>query len=1274
MKRFLPGLAGVVFVCLARTATADLTNDYSRGFINRSNVLAVAAAITPETFPNSDDVLVDDYIREEYVADGRSVTWDEEYFKVLTEKGRREAQTATMGFSLPYGTAEYILAELVKPDGTIVPIDIAKQSRVMVEPSQMKHNIYNPNHKIVKLSLPGVEIGDVIRLLARRTIVKPRVPDTFSDYRVFEYTSPIKHLVYEAIGPRELPLRNIELRDEVAGAVTYTCDDSGAKVVHRWEVRDVPRMYREPKMPELHTVVQRLLVSTNPDWETISRWYWNLCLPHLETVTPEMKAKVAELVAGAVTRREKIERLFRFVSQEVRYMGITTETEAPGYEPHDVKTTFENRYGVCRDKGALLAAMLTEAGVPGYPVLIYNGPKKDPDVPQPYFNHAIAAAADGEGGYILMDPTDENTSELFPAYLGNQSYLVAHPEGEPLRTSPVQPASENLVRIASRGKLAGDGLLKVQSTIKFEGINDNIYRGAFARRKPEERRRFFEGLVKGRLAGATLTDYTILPKDMQDTTQPLTVTLGYEAPEYPIRGRDYTMLSLPWLGTGVGYVNFVLRDAGLDERRFPFLTDITCGVEEMFHIEPGDSVGELAALPEYAPIDTNGVTFSVRVTADAETGALSGSSRFLMDSVEFSPEQYLVLKQVLKDMEYERRKQPLFKTRRPAASAAAGSEEIEHDIEVLSDDTTVTIEADDCWTATRRVRKKVLTYSGKKKHSELKLGFNPVWESIELKSGIVTAADGTRKKVVPEEINVMDAVWVAGAPRYPAEKTMVVSLPGVEIGSTIEYEIEQLRRGFPFFSMSRSFNGHDPVQSASLTIVCPETITLNVLDLSGAGVTYTQEASEGRIVHLWRSGPREGVVREDSLPPWWSFNPTVFVTTGRWKEYAAAVGDALEGAARDQAQAAARARDSIAGAASGREKVERIRDFVAKTIRAAGPKLTGVPLAAVTPADRTLDEGYGNSADRAVVLCAMLKAAGFAPELVLTSSWGPRLESMRRPHVTCPQRKLFDTVLVRVEVDGEDIYLNDTDQYAALGATPHADRPGLTMDGATSVVRATEGKRDRLEHHFTIRIAENGDAVIMSRDAFYGNAFRAFHRKFAEFPPEERRRYYQELTAKVSQGAKAVSELVTDYESYPGRRRFMVRVPRYAVRSGEYLYFTLPSPLERILRLRADRRTNPWYRPARTEARAEYEIILPGTLEDICLLPADIQWTGPAGMGSVGVSTTGPTEAPNGRMLRLVREAILEPAVVPAADYPALLDINRRWIHPEGRTVMVRME
>jgi hypothetical protein len=68
-----------------------------------------------------------------------------------------------------------------------------------------------------------------------------------------------------------------QLEDAVAkGARILTggrIENHGDRILYTWDVNNVPRMFDEPKMPERCTVVQRLLLSTIPDWETLSKWY-----------------------------------------------------------------------------------------------------------------------------------------------------------------------------------------------------------------------------------------------------------------------------------------------------------------------------------------------------------------------------------------------------------------------------------------------------------------------------------------------------------------------------------------------------------------------------------------------------------------------------------------------------------------------------------------------------------------------------------------------------------------------------------------------------------------------------------------------------------------------------------------------------------------------------------------------------------------------------------------------------------------------------------------
>jgi hypothetical protein len=90
---------------------------------------------------------------------------------------------------LPYTRVTVCLIEVYKADGTSQAIDIAAQSKEMVDRSQMEMNIYDPNMKVLQVGIPGLEVGDVLRYVIRRDTMKARVADTWSDYTLLEYRS-----------------------------------------------------------------------------------------------------------------------------------------------------------------------------------------------------------------------------------------------------------------------------------------------------------------------------------------------------------------------------------------------------------------------------------------------------------------------------------------------------------------------------------------------------------------------------------------------------------------------------------------------------------------------------------------------------------------------------------------------------------------------------------------------------------------------------------------------------------------------------------------------------------------------------------------------------------------------------------------------------------------------------------------------------------------------------------------------------------------------------
>lgn len=1248
MVRF--GLLAITLLLISQPLSA-------KEFLTVAELLERSVSATIEKYPDADDVLIDHFIQVEYQPDGTSETWDDTAIKILTEKGKRNNRSLTLRFNISYGTNAFTRVQVIKPDGTVNEVDLAAQSKVMVDPGQMSANIYNPNSKVLKLSVPGLEVGDTLRYIAHETRYKTVVPDAWSDYQVFEHTSPLERMTYQVIAPKSHPLKKIALKAEVAGTIRHHKQESEQDdtIIYTWEVSDVPRMFEEPNMPAAYTVVQRLLVSTMEEWEDLSKWYWELCRPRLEATTPDMAAKARELIAGTTNTMDKIEAIFNFVSQDIRYMGITTEDEAPGYEPHDVDITFDNRYGVCRDKAALLAAMLRLVEVEAFPVIIMAGPKKDEEVPQPFFNHAVTAALDDHGDYVLMDSTDENTKDIFPAYLQNMSYIVARPEGETLRTSPIIPAADNLLQITSRGTLDAAGNLQASSTLAFEGINDTVYRGYFSKIKPEERRRFFEGHIKKSMPTAELQSLEIRPHELRDTTQPLTVLLEYSADHLLIEGAENKMLNLPRLGSSLGYANFLIGQTGLAERKYPLFNRMTAGIRETFDLALPENIGT-PQLPNYLHIDTPQLTWNMTVAQDG--GHLISTNDFQLHTVEFSPAEYRVLKQNLKDIEYNLRKKLILGVPENASA-------IQPDVRILNQSRHFVLQDASHWQETVRTQLEILTYAGTKKNSEIKLPYNPAWQSIELTKAMVTLPDGTVKKIRAEELNLMDAGWVATAPRYPAEKLLVANLPGVEVGSILEYEFVSTVTGKPFFSSTLAFNGHEPIDRQTTTLTAPASLDLVIRN---TGIAETKTESLETISYTWSATNQPAVKKEEQLPAWWTFNPTVFVSSSDWKSYGRTVRDHLLAATKNQPTTESLAIRLLNGLHDDADQVIALRDWVAKNLRPAGPGLTHLPLAAITPADQTLADRYGNNTDRMIVLYTLLKAARFNPEFLLSGGIS-LIPEAAEPLLAVPARTAFNTVLVKVDVDGETVYLNGSSQYAELGTSAFNHHPLLDLDhGEIDTMRVDPGKDDRSHTIIELSIAATGEAGLTQSAILQGSAFEGFHKTYAEITPENRRRHYLELVSSISQSAEAASDLITDYTTYPGRREFSVAAKRYAVQDGEYLYFTVPGGLGGLLQYRANERDQPLAWKRHIDTLVEYNIILPDGYEP-AILPRTFSWQAPEGAGLVEVTVE---YSPRANAIRMVQLANLRPALIPAEKFPAILEAGRKLAHPDMRTILLK--
>ncbi|AQQ08667.1 putative protein involved in cytokinesis, contains TGc (transglutaminase/protease-like) domain [Sedimentisphaera cyanobacteriorum] len=1244
----------MLFLLLAIAASS-----FSEVLIYRPEAMAATKEADKEKYPNSDEVLVSGYTKTTYNPDGTSVDISEYYKKILTEKGKRNNQTITFHFTRPYDTIELELVELIKPDGTAVEIDTEANSKVMTDNSSMSSNIYNPNSKLLVVSLPGLEVGDTIHYIAADRYTKVRMKNTWSNYFIFESKYPIVKEVYEVYASKELPIQSIALKDKVDETVSYEKTEKSNHTVHKWTARNVPRFYPESSMPDYWTCVQRLLVSTIDKWEEVSKWYWDLSKPHFDT-TPEMEEKVEELTKGLETEDEKIRAIFKFVSQEIRYMGITIEKEAPGNEPHDVSLTFENRHGVCRDKAALLVAMLRLAGFESYPVLIHSGPKKDKEVPQPYFNHAITCVRNEDGTYKLMDSTDESTQRLMPSYLNDCSYIVAAPYGETLLESPVEPAENNMLKIITKAQIDKNGSYKAESTLVFEGINDNAYRGAFLRKKPEQRKSYFEKLLKNFLPGGELDSYSLKPENLQDTSKNLRAEISYHADNVLINGKGKALLPIYNIGAKAGIANFVLQATGLDERRFPLETGITCGVSESKELRIAEEL-KIFSTPETSAIDEDYMSYSSNFEKTGSGVNINREIKF--KEVLFSPEQYLKLKENLKEIEYNSRKKIVLED----------TQKKEQDSELLSKDVEYNLKDEHNWTVETVVRRKILSYKGKKDFSELKFSYVPVWEELELNYARVIN-DGNVKEISEVEKNVMDAGWVASAPQYPEGKTLVASLPGVEAGSVIEYSVKRTLKNRPYFSMYRTFQGYEPHRRMTVKlnipsnietqIVCDDNGILNPGTVSGAGIIERKSSENAGIkTYVWTAEDIPALKAESSLPPKYAYTPFLRVSTGQIGEYADMVSIAAASrVASQEERVSEKAKEITKGAKSEKEIITAIRDFAARNIRTAGPSYNRIPLGKHFTCTQTLENGYGNRLDKAILTSKLLELSGIENEIILPANCG-RLDEFEELMKNTVSPSLWGFPLVKTLTDKGVFYIGDTTQYAELGTSYRNRRLSINTETRRLLrIDLPEEYTNRADSLIELEITAEGKAEMLHESRIWGTNFGESNKYFSEATPEERRRYYEKLVSNISQFAEAESELVTDFSAYPGLKQYELDIPKYAVKEGRLMYFTVPANPGSI-GISEDVRENPYYMSGYSKAEITVNTAIPENME-VLMMPKSEKRVLPADAGVIEIECS-----QRGGMITISYSLETKPAVIRKFEYDRLSEIDSWLKHPDKRTI-----
>ncbi len=279
----------------------------------------------------------------------------------------------------------------------------------------------------------------------------------------------------------------------VTGEPTRVEDDDGT--VHlSWSWRGLkPAPADQPPAPRELTMPY-LVYSNHPEWGDLATWYERHTAPRVRS-SRQVEDLSRRLTEGVTDRLEKIDRIYRFVTMDIEYVGL--EFGEHRFRPFSADWVLNHRIGDCKDTATLLVALFRSVDIPASLVMVRTAERGVPAhrlAVLENFNHAIVYLSEDD---LWLDGTAAGHAMFPPPTMvqGAQVLVVDGPESRPQITpSP----GGGLARSRYQISRADDGVVGLEVRTEDTGEAADRRRVEFAgTRDPRRFARWLQSLFPG---------------------------------------------------------------------------------------------------------------------------------------------------------------------------------------------------------------------------------------------------------------------------------------------------------------------------------------------------------------------------------------------------------------------------------------------------------------------------------------------------------------------------------------------------------------------------------------------------------------------------------------------------------------------------------------------------------------------------------------------------------------------------------------------------------
>jgi transglutaminase-like putative cysteine protease len=321
-----------------------------------------------------------------------------------------------------------------------------------------------------------------------------------------------------------------------------------------YRLKDVDAFQREPSSPNHAISYPHIICVTKSYTENGQRkvlfesvkdlynWYHDVC-SSIGNDPASLKDKVSALTAGKKTDIEKIESIFYWVQDNIRYIAF--EDGIMGFKPDAAQNVFSKKYGDCKGKANLLKEMLKMAGYDAR--LTWIGTS---DLPYDYSlpslavdNHMICTVILNGKRYFLDGTEDYIALNDYAQRIQGKQVLIEDGDNYIIDKIPDFPAERNRVKTVTKMNIE-EGAIKGNTAMEVNGESKIMLQRIYSSIRSENKKDALSGFL--RKSNDNIVVNNVKEPEFNDRQKALQVSFDFVANNQVTRTGNELYVVMDW--------------------------------------------------------------------------------------------------------------------------------------------------------------------------------------------------------------------------------------------------------------------------------------------------------------------------------------------------------------------------------------------------------------------------------------------------------------------------------------------------------------------------------------------------------------------------------------------------------------------------------------------------------------------------------------------------------------------------------------------------------